>query len=101
MNPVRKNDPSGNLLRAGDNDAVVPLFDHARVESRVALLVCGFAAVDLRRHDRVAEIEVVVANELVESNDIIGEVLSADRKDAWNCCIPGEKGCHVVWGSPH
>src|SRR5262245_11143175 len=101
MYPVRKNASGGNLLRARDNDAVVPLFDYSCVESRVALLVCGFAAVDLRRHDRVAEIEVVVANELVESNHIICEVLSADRKDAWNCCIPGEKGCHVVWGPPH
>src|SRR5262249_21250561 len=44
MNPVRKDAPGGNLLRAGDNDAIVALFDHSRVESRVALPVGGVAA---------------------------------------------------------
>src|SRR5262245_56681368 len=101
MNPVRKNAPSGNLLRPGDNDAVATLFDHTRVEGRVALLVCGFAAIDLRRHDRVAEIDVVVTYELVKRDDVICEVLPAGPKHARNRRVTGEKGCHMIGGAPH
>ena len=46
----------GQLLRAGDDDAVVALLDHAGIKRRIALLVRGLAAVDLRRHDRVARL---------------------------------------------
>ena len=101
MNPVRKSAACRNLLCTGDNDATVALFDYARVEGRIALFVRRFAAVDLRRHDRVAEIEVVVTNELVERDDVVGEVLSTHRKHAWNCGVPGEKGCHMIRRAPH
>ena len=67
----------GELLRAFDDDAVVALLDHAGIERRIALLVRGFRAVDLRRHDGVRAIDVVVAHELVEREEIIGEFLLA------------------------
>ena len=50
-----------DLLGARDHDAVVALLHHAGMQRRVALLVRGLAAVDLRRHDRVADVEVLVA----------------------------------------
>src|SRR4029079_7489773 len=58
--------PGGRkLLRAGDDDAVVALLDHTGIERGVALLVRGFAAVDLRRDDGVGGVEVVVTHVLI------------------------------------
>src|SRR6516164_10804993 len=101
MNPVRKSAASRNLLCTGDDDAIVALFDYARAEGRIALFVRRFAAVDLRRHDRVAEIEVVVTNELVERDDVVGEALPANRKNAGNRRVAGEKRSHMIRGAPH
>ena len=62
MQPVGQHAAGGKLLRARDHDAVVALLDHAGVERRIALLVRRLAAVDLRRHDRVADVEMLVAH---------------------------------------
>ena len=62
VQPVGQHAAGGKLLRARDHDAVVALLHHAGVERRIALLVRRLAAVDLRRHDRVADVEMLVAH---------------------------------------
>ena len=71
------------------------------MERRIALLVRRLAAVDLRRNDRVAGVEVIVAQELVERDDIVGEPLAAGRKHARHRGIPAEETGHMVGRSPH
>ena len=63
------------LLGARDDDAVVALLDDAGVERRVLLRMRRLAAVDLRRNDRIGDVEMVVAQVLVEARDVVGELL--------------------------
>ncbi len=90
------------LLRARDHDAVVALLDDAGVERRIALLVRGLAAVDLRWDDRVAGIDVVVAHVLVVGDDVIGELpVSADHEDVRRRRIAGKEAGNVVGRAAH
>ena len=101
MNPVGQHAAGRELLRAGDHDAVVALLHHAGVERRIALLVRGLAAVDLRRHDRVAEVEMVVAHEFIECDDVVGILLAAGREHAWHRRVAAEEARDVVGRAPH
>ena len=92
----------GKLLRAGNDDAVVAFLDYAGIERRVALLVRGLRAVDLRRHDGVGAIDVVVAHEFVERGEILGEFLLAGAGEKLrHRRIAGEKAGDVVGRAAH
>ena len=90
-----------DLLGAGDHDAAVGLLHHAGMQRRVALLVGRLAAVDLRRDDRVADVEVLVAGALVERDNVIGELLSGGRKNLRHRRIAGKEARHVVGRATH
>src|SRR5215468_10731584 len=89
------------LLGAGDDDAVIALFDDAGVEGWIALLMGRPASVDLRRNDRVARVEVIVAEVLVEPHDVVGEVLATAGKHARDCCKSSKESGDVVGGAAH
>ena len=101
VNPVRQHAAGRDLLRACDHDAVVALLDHAGVERRIALLVRGLAAIDLRRHDRVADVEMLVAHLLVERDDVVGEFLSGLGEHLGHRSIAGEEARDVVGRAAH
>ena len=101
MDPVRQHAAGCDLLRACDHDAVVALLHHAGIERGIALLVRRFRAVDLRRDDGVAEIEVLVAHALIERDHVVGELLTAGRKHARHRRIAGEESGHMIGRAPH
>src|SRR4029450_530422 len=89
------------LLGARDNNAVVALLDDAGVESWIALLMRRPAPVDLGRNDRVAGIEVIVAEVLVESDHIVSEVLATGGKHTRGCRKSGKEPSDMVWSPAH
>ena len=89
------------LLRAGDDDAVVALLDHTGIERGVALLVRGFAAVDLRRDDGVGGVEVVVTHVLIEGDDVVGKALPARRQHARCRGIAAKEAGDVIGRATH
>ena len=101
VDPVGEHAAGRDLLRARDDDAVVALLHHAGVERRIALLVRGLAAVDLRRHDRIAEVEMLVAHLLVESDDVVGEFLPARREHARHRRVAGEEARDMIGRAAH
>ena len=83
------------------DDAVVALLDHAGIERRIALLVRGLTAIDLRRHDGVAAIDVMVAHEFVKRDEVVGEVLAGCGKEPRLRRIAGEEAGDVIGGAAH
>jgi len=95
-------DASGReLLRALYYDSVVALFHHARITRGIALLVRGLAAVDLRRHDRIGGIDVVVPQILVVSHHVVGECLPSRREHTRRRRIAAEEAGDVVGRAAH
>ncbi len=101
MDEIGDRAAGGELLRAGNDDAVVALLDHAGVERRIALLVRRLAAVDLRRDDGVGGVEVVVAHVLVEGDRVVGEFPAARRQHARRRGIAAEEAGDVVGRAAH
>ena len=101
MKVIRQHAGGGKLLGALDDDAVVALLHHAGVKRRVALLVRGLGAVNLRWHDRVGAIDVIVAHEFVERDEIVGELLAGARKKLWRRRITDEEAGDVVGRAAH
>jgi hypothetical protein len=64
-------------VRAADDDAGVRLLHHAGVEERLWMLVGGRAAVDLRGHDGVGDVEVLIARLRVEAQHVVAELRAA------------------------
>src|SRR5262245_23467875 len=71
------------------------------IERGIALLVRGLAAVDLRRHDRVGGVEVIVTQVLVEGDDIVTKMLACGREYARQCGVAAEETGDVVRRAPH
>src|SRR5262249_52625515 len=101
MHEIRDRSCRGELLRSGNDNAVVALLDYAGTERRIALLVRRLAAVDLRRNDRVGSVEVLVAQLLVKGNNVIGKMLAGRGENAWRCCIAAEKPGDMVGRASH
>src|SRR5262245_14245189 len=101
MDDVRDRAAGGELLRARDDNAVIALLDHAGIERRVALLVRGLAAVDLRRDDGVGGVEVIVAQVLVERDHVVREILPARGQYARGRGIAAEEAGDMVGGAAH
>ncbi len=60
-----------------DNDTVVPFLDHASIEVRWVLLMRRFRAVNLWRDYRVGDVSVIVAQELINFNRVLGKAFIA------------------------
>ena len=101
VDPVRQHAAGRDLLRAGDHDAVVALLDDAGIERRIALLVRRLGAVDLRRHDGVAGVDVVVAHELVERDQVVGELLARGGEQLRRRRVAGEEAGDVIGRPAH
>jgi len=101
MDDVRDRAAGGELLRAADDDAVIALLDHAGIERRIALLVRGFAAVDLRRHDGIGGVKVIVAQVLVEGDHVVREILSARGEHVRRRGVAAEESGDVVGRAAH
>ena len=98
---VRQRAAGGELLRARNHDAVVALLHDAGVKRGIALPVRRLGAVDLRRHDRIAEIEMMLARVLVERHQIVGKFLATRGENTWRRREPAEETGHVVERAPH
>ena len=61
----------------------------------------GLAAVDLRRHDGVAAIDVVVAHEFVERDQIVGEFLPGGGEELRGRRVTGKETGDVIGGAAH
>src|SRR5690606_14322362 len=79
-----------------DDDAVRALLVHPGVQMRVFLLVRGLTAVDLRRNDGVAAIQLVVPHVLVEPGDAFADLLSRGGEDVRPGSPSAEKAGHVL-----
>src|SRR5262249_55763830 len=101
MKVIRQHSAGGELLRAFDDDAVVALLDHAGIERRVALRMRRLGAVDLRRHDRVSAIDVAVAHELVEGDEIVGELLAGCGKELRRRGIADKEAGDMIGRAAH
>ena len=101
MDPVGQHAAGRHLLCTLDDDAVVALLHHAGVQRRVALLMRRFAAVDLRRNDRVAQIKMLVAHALVERDHVVGEFLPAGGEHTRYGRIAGEEARHMIRRAAH
>ena len=70
-------------MGAADHDAGVGLLHDAGVQERLGMLVRGRGAVDLRRHDGVGDVEILVARPLVEAHDVVAEAAGRPRSKSW------------------
>src|SRR6516162_2476645 len=101
MQVIREHAAGGELLCAFDDDTVVALLDHAGVKRRVALLMRRLGPVDLRRHDRVSAVNVVVAHEFVESDEVVGESPAGAGEKLRRRGIADKKAGDVIGGAAH
>ena len=101
MQAVGEHAGGRELLGAGDDDAVVALLDDAGIERRVLLRMRGLAAVDLRRDDRVGDIEMVVAQALVDFLQVVGEVGTARREQRGLRGVAGDEARDVIGRATH
>jgi hypothetical protein len=101
MEPVGQGRASRKLLCPFEDDAAVALGDNTGVERRVGLEMGRLRAVDLRRHDRVAEIEMPVAREGLETRDVLAPLFADGGKDAGLGGITGEESRHVIGRAAH
>src|SRR6185437_1885073 len=89
-------------LAAADNDAVLPLLDHPGIEVRGILLMSGFCPVNLRRHDRVRYVQVVVPAEFIETDAVLREfVVAATCHHIFARDKTDKEAGDVVWRAPH
>ena len=56
-----------------NRSCIVPFLDHASIEVRWVLLMRWFRAVDLWRDYRVGDVSVIVAQELINFNRVLGK----------------------------
>src|SRR5437667_2600393 len=84
--PNRTSDWKFAVVWEGESGA--GLGDDGRMEERLRVAVGGARAVDLRRHDRVRDVQVFVAGVLVEARDVVAEARAAAVEEM----PPGGKG---------
>ena len=61
----------------------------------------GFAAVDLRRHDGIGGVKVIVAQVLVEGDHVVREILSARGEHVRRRGVAAEESGDVVGRAAH
>src|SRR6516225_1445013 len=101
MKAVGQRSAGRELLRAFDDDAVVALLHHAGIKRWIALRMRWLRAVDLRRHDRVSAIDVIVTHEFVEGDEVVGELPTGCGKKLWHRSIADKEAADVIWRAAH
>ena len=89
------------LLRTFEDDASVTFADHAGAQRRIGLRMRWLAPVDLRRRQRIGNVEMVVARKLVEAGQVVGVMLAGRGEEGGTGGKPREEPRDVIRRAAH